>query len=153
MGEVVKDITAALRSYKSENGISLNASMPKVQVVSDRDISSMLMDIMKTTKAKNVVQCEEKDLEEVISALKPVKSKIGPEFKAKAGKVMQALAKQDPAVLASALAKGNARLKLDGGEEVTLGPEHVQIVKGWAIKGKDVDLLKVEGATVLIDKE
>jgi valyl-tRNA synthetase len=156
LGEVVKDITAALRSFKSERGIALNAPMPKVQIVSDLDISSMLVDIKRTTNATEVVMTEEGQLEETPAGFKPVKSKIGPEFKAKAGKVMAALKDMDRAgmaELARSLEKGSASLRLDDGEEVNIRPDHVEMVRAWSIKGKDVDLMRVEGATVLIEKE
>jgi valyl-tRNA synthetase len=151
-GELVKDITAGLRSFKAEKKMALNAPLPKVQLVSELDLGDMVNDIKGATNAASVVMTERGDLKEVPGEIKPVKAKIGPEFKAKAGLVMEALKKEDPAKLAKSLETGKVKLKLDGGEEVTIGPEHAEVVLKWTIKGKAVDLFRVGDVTVLVER-
>jgi valyl-tRNA synthetase len=151
-GELAKEITAGLRSYKAEKKMALNAPMPKVQIVSGLDLSGMLDDVRGATNAASVVMTERGDLKEIPGEVKPVKAKIGPEFKAKAGKVMEALKKEDPAKLAKALEKGRVKLKLEGGEEATIGPEHAEIIPKWTIKGRTVDLFHIKDVTVLVEK-
>lgn len=149
-GQVAKDIIATLRSYKSEKGMALNAPMPKVQIVTDEDLSLMLDDIKETNKAEDVVITDRGDLKEVVAGLKPIKAKLGPEFKAKVGKVMVAIEAANPPEFAKALEDGAARLEIDGGE-ITIRPEHVEVIYRWAVKGKDVDLIRLDRATVLIE--
>jgi valyl-tRNA synthetase len=151
-GELVKEITAALRSHKSEKKMALNAPMPRVQIVSELDLSGMLSDIKGATNAAEVVMSERGDLKEIPGEVKPVKSKIGPQFKGKAGAIVEALKKEDPAKLAKALEKGPVKLKIAGGEEITIGPEHAEVIPKWTIKGKDVDLIHVKDITVLVER-
>jgi len=151
-GELAKDITAGLRSFKAEKKMALNSPLPKVQLVSELDLGDMVEDIKGATNAASVVMTERGDLKEVPGEVKPVKAKIGPEFKVKAGLVMDALKKEDPAKLAKALEKGKVKLKLEGGEEVTIGPEHAEVVLKWTIKGKAVDLFRVGAVTVLVER-
>jgi len=65
---------------------------------------------------------------------------------------MEALKKEDPAKLAKALEKGRVKLKLEGGEEATIGPEHAEIIPKWTIKGRTVDLFHIKDVTVLVEK-
>jgi len=151
-GELAKEITAGLRSFKSEKKMALNAPLPRVQIVSELDLTGMLGDIKGATNAHEVVMTDKGDLREIPGEIKPVKAKIGPEFKAKAGLVVDALKKEDPAKLAKALETGKVKLKLENGEEVTVGSEHATVIPKWTIKGKDVDLFHVKDVTVLVER-
>lgn len=151
-GEMVKDICAAVRNYKSEKGVSLGSEIPFVELVTQKaaDLEGSLEDIKQTARAREITVGSGEDLKETVAELKPVHSKVGPEFRQDAPKVKAALAMVDAEAALRKLEEGSLELELEGGAKVTLKPEHVETRKALTVHGKEVDSVEVGDVVVLI---
>jgi len=156
-GEAVRDVVAAVRNWKSEHGLALNAPVELVEIVSPTRAAALqagLEDLKGATGAKRVeIVAKSPDLAERVIAVKPVHAKIGPAFKQDAKAVVQALATADPESLAADLEKRRPIvLAVGGGREVTLEPDFVEVQKGYTIAGKQVDVLHVGDIVVAVQR-
>jgi valyl-tRNA synthetase len=155
-GEVVKDIAAAVRNYKSEGGLALNAPLAHLQVFSAEHadgIQAAMDDLRGATNAEKVeVKRAAEGLERRPVAVKAVKSFIGPRFRQSAGAVTKAIEAMDPHSAAVAIAEtGVLRIEVNG-EAIDVPREGVEVVVGHTFAGAAVELLEVPGAVVALRK-
>ncbi|MDO5862344.1 MAG: class I tRNA ligase family protein, partial [Thermoplasmata archaeon] len=152
-GEALKDVLAAIRSWKAEKKIALNAPLNLVELVGAdaAKLESAKQDIAETTKAAEVRIAPEAKLTEEIVGVKPVHAKLGPAFKAQAKGIVAAIAGMEPAVIAEALAKGPLSLEIDG-QTVELGAEFLEMEKRLMLDGRAVETLQVGNVLVLIEQ-
>ncbi|MBI0584663.1 MAG: valine--tRNA ligase [Methanomassiliicoccus sp.] len=151
-GELVKDVVSAIRSWKAERKLPLNKEMEMIELIGPSALSlqGYEKDILETSRAKELKIVAEADLEEKVVAVKPVKSKVGPTFKAKGKEVLQLLESIDPQQAAAALDGGGLELTLSDGSTVTLDPSFVEVQKKLTIEGKAVETLQVRDVLIAV---
>ena len=91
-------------------------------------------------------------LEEEISAIKPVKSKIGPAFKTQGKEILQILSSLDPQKAAEALKSGSLELSLSDGSTVSLSGEYIELEKKLMLMGQSVETIQVGNVLIAISQ-
>jgi len=154
-GELAKNIIAAVRNWKSENGLPLNSELGLVEIVAgDRkgDLAGTEDNIKNTVCAKELEVTETVDIEKVPVAVIPNFARLGPEFKTDANEIGNKLkvanAKE---VLEATMAEGY-KVTLDSGEEVLITMGYVEFELAVKAHGRDMETLLVDGLTILIGK-
>jgi valyl-tRNA synthetase len=152
-GDVLKDVIAAIRGWKSDKKIALNAELQLVQLIGNdaKVIESAKADIADTIKANEVQFVEKADLTEDYTAVKPVHAKLGPAFKADAKAIVAELAKMDPKSVADELSKGSLKVSVNG-NDIDLAAEYVELEKRLMLNGKAVDTLQVGNILIIIEQ-
>jgi valyl-tRNA synthetase len=151
-GEMVKDIIAALRSWKAEKKIALNAELPSIEMVGQKAeiLKGCEQDIARTIKARSLVIESKADLEEKVVAVKPIPSKIGPKFKANGKEVSDIIKELEPETLAQQMREGRATIVLQDGTEVDITTEFVEVQLALSLHGKMVQTLQVGDVLIVI---
>ncbi|MDG6220613.1 MAG: valine--tRNA ligase, partial [Candidatus Thermoplasmatota archaeon] len=149
-GEVIKDVIATIRNWKSEKGMALNAPIDWAGIVFPQELEKTdINDIKGTARLDMVERVERNQVTEVVSGIRPIHSKIGPEFKAQAREINAYLAKADPAHVASELLNGKMAVPTTSGK-IFIGPEHVEIMHSLSYHGEAVESIPAGKATVLL---
>ncbi len=145
-GELIKDIVASVRRYKSENGMALNAPLNEIEIYGELgDVT----DIKGATNSLVKVVAGEPDFEHLPVGLKPNMGIIGPKFRKQAGAIIKILTEENPQKIAKQVASGSIVITVDG-EDITLDPEAVKIEKEVVSAGRAVDVLEVGNTVVVI---
>ena len=144
-GDLVKDVVSAIRAWKAEKKLPLNKEIELLELVGPHALSlqGYETDILETARSKELKIVAEAALEEKVTALKPVKAKVGPTFREKGREVLERLEKLDLQEGAAALDRGELELTLSDGSEVTLDRSFVEVQKKLTLGGKAVDTLQV----------
>ena len=152
-GDVLSDVLAGIRAWKSEKKIPLNAELAMIELVGADAVllENAKMDIAETTKAKAVNVAPEAELTEEVVGVKPVHAKLGPAFKAQAKAIVSAVAAMDPKDAAAALAQGSIDIDVDG-SKVSVGAEYFELDKRLMLGGRAVETLQVGNVLVLIEQ-
>jgi len=155
IGEFSKEIAAAVRRWKSESGMPLNQPLAEVQVLSHlEDAGAAARDLKSAIVADALAFArEDPTLHEEPRALKPVHSRLGPQFRQAAKEVVDVVGGADPVEAARALRSGGWDITLSSGEKVTLTEEHVTVESGWVSHGHAVEALTVDDAVVVITRK
>jgi valyl-tRNA synthetase len=152
-GDILKDVIAAVRSWKSENRMPLNKELAAMEISGEG--SAYLLgseeDLLGTLRVKRLVITEDSVVEEVAVGIKANKAAIGPKFRDKAKEVYEALAGMKPEDAAEALDRGHLLLTFGDGSQVELTKAEVQVERGLRSHGKAVNSVSVRGLTVLIE--
>ncbi len=153
-GEILRDVIAAVRSWKSENGMPLSAGLSIVEIVGARaeNLMGSEQDIAGTLKTADVLLKTEADVVEKVAGIKPVHAILGPRFKQQAKEISEKLAAVDPTEVAAALESGELDVQLGSGETVKIEPDMVQIIKVPMLDGKEVKSVSVGDLLILIGK-
>ncbi len=146
-GELIKEITAAIRRYKKEHGIALNAPLKEIEIYSNIKDAS---DIAGAANTAVKLRTGTPDFELVPVGIKPNMKVIGKLYRKRAGSIAEALKRADAELLKKA-ESGNITLSL-GGEDITLDASCFTIEKDKLLKGKAIDVLEVKNATIVIMK-
>jgi valyl-tRNA synthetase len=146
-GLAIKEIAAALRRFKAEKGMALNAPLPGIVVYSDlgletADLAGVANSSVESKKGKPEIEMR-------AVGVKPQMKVLGPKFKDKSGRIIKALLAMDPGELAKQKAAGSIIVGLDK-ETFEVAPEAVEIITETLSAGEAVDVLKVGEATVLV---
>jgi valyl-tRNA synthetase len=147
-GEQVKEITSAIRRFKSDKGMALNAPLGKIRMYG-RIID--VADIAGTVNADIEVHEGAPEFEHRVSGIKPNMSVIGPKFKNKAGAIIGALKSADPLTIAEQAANGQISFEIKG-ENITLEPDAVGFEREILSGGHAVDVLEVGDLMVVIER-
>jgi len=145
-GELIKNIAANVRRYKSEHGMALNAPLKKIEIYGTLSDAG---DIAGATNSPVEVIKGEPDFEHVPVNVKPNMGIIGPKFRNRAGAIIKTLTGENPKRIAEQAAEGCIVLVVDG-EKIELDPGSVQIEKEVISAGRTVDVLDVSGTVVVI---
>ena len=148
-GLLIKEIAAALRRYKAEKGMALNAPLPGITVYSELDLETT--DLKGVANSSVLSKTSRPEIEMLAAAVKPQMKILGPQFRDRAGRIIKALNAMDPALLAQAKASGSIQVEVDG-EVLEVAPEAVEVVMETRSRGQAVDVLKVGSATVLVER-
>jgi len=155
MGEAVKDYISNVRSYKSERGIALNAELKAQKTYGSKELISNLKEsesiinsTLKYPKNHEFVIGKPK-IEEKISDIKPVYSKIGPKFKKDGKKIADWINKNQDKIINSIEKNGDYQISditvIDSdSNEGLLKSSYIKIEKEVKIKGKDSKIVKFD---------
>jgi len=145
-GEFIKDVASAVRRYKSEKGIALNARLEKIEMYGvDMDVT----DLIGVTNSPVEVIGGKPDFEHVPVSIKPNMGKIGPKFRGQAKAIIDALLEENPKRIADEIARGRISVSVNG-EVIELEPDFVEVEKEVVSAGRSVDVLDVSGVPVVI---
>lgn len=132
--EVVKKIVEAGLSARNKAGIKVRQPLPALYVISgEREVSRIVREYSETISSQvNVKKVEYKSLGEVGGfkryKLQPIYKVLGPKFRGKTGKVLEALEEDADRIAREILEEGEARVKVDG-EEHVVTREMVEVVE------------------------
>ncbi|GFO96518.1 valyl-trNA synthetase [groundwater metagenome] len=144
-GELIKDITAAIRRYKSEHGMALNSELAGIEIYSSLTDAS---DIAGAANSEVKLKTGTPDFETVPIALKPNMKVLGKMYRSRAKPIAEALLNADPKLAAS----GSIELTIDN-EKITLDNSSFTVEKERLLKGKAVDVLEVGSAVIVITRK
>ena len=146
-GELIKEITSAIRRYKSDCRIALNAPLSKVEIYSrkieTRDISGTVNSNVKLLKGKP-------KLKNIPSKIKPDMKTIGPKYREKSKLIIKALKDADPVWIEDQVKKDHKITLELGDETIDIDPSFVEVEYTVTSGGKAADVLKVEDATIVV---
>lgn len=148
-GERIRNIAWAIRRYKSEHGIALNAPLKGIEIY-----AGTLFDCLDIAGAANTpvqVTTGTPDFEHRAVGVKPDMKVLGPIFRKDAGKVVSALSQIDPGVVAEQARSGTVRVAV-GADEFEVPAEAVTIEREVVLGGKPVDVLEVDAVTVVVTR-
>jgi len=153
-GEFLKEVISGIRSWKSNKGIPLNQEISLVELVGES--ASYLLgcerDILETVKARKLKISNDIVLEERVTSIKPVLSKMGPEFKEKTGEIIEKINRFDPQEIAPSIEAGTLEIELSDGSTVRLTGEYFMIEKSFTLGGKKVETLQIRDVLIAIQK-
>ncbi|MBI5000230.1 MAG: valine--tRNA ligase [Euryarchaeota archaeon] len=152
-GELVKEVISAVRTWKSNSRMPLNAALKAIEASGEG--AALLLgceqDIVGTLKAQKFVITEELVAEEKVTAVKLNLAVLGPKLRDKVGKVAHAVSALDPQQAADAVESGHLIVELPGGEKFEVGKGDLLVTKGLSLAGKEVNEVKVRNVTMLIE--
>ena len=145
-GEMIKDITGEVRRYKSDLGMALNSPLKKIEIYNVRIDTG---DIAGATNSEVELMEGAPSFEYVPVEVKPNMGFLGPRFRKDAGAVVKALQAEDPAAIEAQVASGKITVTVNG-EAIELEPGAVEVRKEVISGGREVDVLDVKGAIIVI---
>ncbi|QLH75753.1 MAG: valine--tRNA ligase [Methanomassiliicoccales archaeon] len=151
-GELVKDVIAAIRAWKAERKMALNAEIAMVKLIGNgaRSLQGLEKDVAETVKARSLVIEDKAELEERIIAVRPIPSKIGPLFKGAGKEITDLIKAADPGTFGRKVLEGTAELKLKDGTLVRIGPDIAEVEKSMSLDGQFVETLQVGEILVVL---
>ncbi|UCE44887.1 MAG: valine--tRNA ligase [Methanobacteriota archaeon] len=150
-GERVKNLVAAIRSWKSASGLSLNAEIPRVEIVGESaadDLEGSEEDIRATIKSKELEIRASVKLNESVERVRPVHSKLGPKFKADAKEISEMLSSIDASSLD--IVGDILKLELSSGKIVELGPDFYRLEKRLSSDRGELEHIPGDAYSVLV---
>ncbi len=145
--EIVREVIAAIRNWKSEKGMALNTVLESVQIAAPE--AGLLQEcadtITSTLKIKELNFINKDELAQQTVEVKPVFKNIGPTFKAGAKELTRKLRELDP----KSVDVLPIKITLSRGKEVELGEEYVELRKGYVFHGEAVETLAVGDVLVV----
>ena len=150
IGNSITEITSAIRAWKAERKMPLNAELSKVEIIGEDApvLEKGSQDIIETSKIKELVFLKKAELKEEVVAIKPVHSKLGPAFKAQAKGIVLALAALSPKDALKVMTEDGLELDV-GGEKMTLAQEFWETEKRLTLGGKAVETIQL-GSTLIV---
>ncbi len=145
-GELIKEITGAIRRYKSERGMALNAPLKEIELYSPITDAS---DIAGAANTPVRLKTGTPDFEIVPTEIKPNMKVLGKTYRSKAKSIAEALKSSDPKTIVEQAESGSVTLSVDG-EDVNLDASSFTVEKDRLLKGKAVDVLEVGSAVIVI---
>ncbi len=141
-GELIREITSAIRRFKSEHGMALNAPLSEIEIFSSIKDAS---DIAGAANSPVGIKTGTPDFESVPTEIIPNMKVLGKTYRSKAKLIADAIKSADPKLAQT----GSLELSIDG-EVISLDSSCFTVEKELLLKGKAVDILEVSGATVVI---
>ena len=157
IGDTVVDITSAVRAYKSESKMPLNAPLGTVMIAAPEPekLDSSNDDMAAPMAANRIQYVSAGELEEMVTSVKPDFSKVGPRFKGDARFVFQAVKDADPQEAWEMAERGEFSVDIPGKGSVAIGKDLLVFEKGMSMSGRPVDTINIPGGkiTVFIEKQ
>ncbi len=149
-GELLKEVVASVRTWKSSKRIPLNSEIPSLELVGKNAVllKDAVDDISETTKAVDIIIAESAEIKEEVVGVKPVHAKLGPMFKASAKGIVSALSEMDPKSVAKQIESGTVIIEAD--ETYELGPEFFEVETRPTLDGVAVETLHVGGILIVL---
>jgi len=146
-GELVKEIIASVRRYKSEQRIALNARIEGIHVYLDRDMSYGAPDIQNALNADIEYKTGKPDILEQITEIRPNLGALGPRFKSEAKRVVELIQSTPAEAIADQIGVGS--VTINGYE---LLPTDFIVKKELFVGGMAVDVIKLSEGTILVKR-
>ncbi|MDV0447128.1 Valine--tRNA ligase [Methanosarcinaceae archaeon Ag5] len=147
-GELIKNITSDIRCYKSDNKMALNAPLKKIEIY---NVKIDVGDISGATSSPVELMSGKPEFAHVPVEVKPNQSLIGPTFRDRAGAVTAALKALPPQDADQMKSAGKILITVNG-ETLELPENAIEIKKEMISGGREVDILNVGDAAVVIVK-
>ncbi|MBE8540591.1 valine--tRNA ligase [Geoglobus acetivorans] len=148
-GEMIKEIVEAIRRYKHDSGLALNAPMGRIGIFVKESIDTR--DIAGAVNAEVEIIEEMPEIQMRIAEVKPKFSIIGPKFRDRAGAVINAVKQMSEAEILKFINEGRVTLSING-EEYELESEWFEFKFEKSISGKNVDVVETSSAVIIIEK-
>jgi valyl-tRNA synthetase len=150
LGEAMTEITSAIRAWKSDKKMPLNAELSKVEIIGENApaLEKCARDIAETSKIKELIFLEQAELKEEVVAIKPVHSKLGPAFKGQAKGIAAAISALSSNDLINAITPDGLEIEADG-EKITLAHEFWETEKRLTLGGVTVETIQL-GSTLIV---
>lgn len=149
IGEFINSVFSRIRRYKAEKGLPLNHELGKATIHTTKKIGVDLEKGIETIRGamrikELIVETKAIRAEEKVIEIVPDFSKIGPEFRGGAKKVVDFLKMVDKDRFASKLASEGKYLASTEGKTIEILPRHIkEIKKETTSRGKKVEILDV----------
>ncbi|HVM44667.1 MAG TPA: class I tRNA ligase family protein, partial [Candidatus Thermoplasmatota archaeon] len=151
-GATVRDVIAAVRNWKSQSKLPLNAEIPALEVVATAAAREALRrgkdDIVGTTKVADIRFVEQAEVQMRPVAVEPVSAKLGPKYRQDAKAIGEALRQLDPAKVGP----DGVTVKLASGATFRIDPGEYEVRSAPTLHGAAVDAIEVGGVTLLLRK-
>ncbi len=152
-GELVADVASAVRGWKSDRGMPLNAELAEVEVYPDEELARQpeTRDLENTINATVTIEEGEPPAELEPTAIEPDQAAIGQEFRDRTGPILGALEDASPAEVKRQLDEaGEVELDL-GGEVVVVDADALSVTEEYDVEsGVDAEVVESERAILLI---
>ena len=149
-GESVKEIVAAIRSWKSAKGLSLNSEVARIEIVGEKAkelTSGSEEDIRTTVKSKTLSVLDNVDLVESVSKVKPIFSKLGPAYKKDAKEISERLITLTGKDVSGAK---SVAVRMADGRTLEISPEYFEVEKKLTSERGELEHLLAAGLSVLV---
>ena len=151
-GDFLKEVISGIRNWKSDHGVPLNQEMELVELVGEK--AALLLetesDILETVKARKLQIVSEILLEEKVKNIKPMLSRLGPEFKEQAKEIVAKVQRFDPEEIAPSIEKGTLEIELSDGKIAKLDDSYFKVEKKLTLGGKEIETFQVQDLLVAI---
>jgi valyl-tRNA synthetase len=151
-GGVVRDVIAAIRNWKSQSKLPLNAEIPVLEVIADRNAQEALRrgkgDLVGTTKVADVRFVEKGEVQMRPVAVEPVSAKIGPKYRQEAKAIGEAIKALNPEKVGAS----GVSVTLPSGATFRIEPDEYAVKTAPTLHGAAVDAVEVGGVTLLLRK-
>ena len=150
-GEIVASVAAAVRGWKSDEGVPLNADLDRIEVYLDEQRPLDTYDLAEAVNGPVYVEEGDPSVAMVPVGVDIEHSELGPAFRDRAGDVVGELEAANPAELQAEL-ETMGHVEVDLGEEtVTVDPGMFEVVEEQqAESGEEVVVLEADGTDVLV---
>ncbi|WP_290623700.1 MULTISPECIES: valine--tRNA ligase [unclassified Archaeoglobus] len=148
-GEEIKEIVAAVRKFKHDKGLALNAPLKRLIVYSKLD-GLDVRDVAGATNSEVEVVEEMPEVRERVVALKPKFAVIGPMFRDKAKKLIKAVEGLSEEEKERLLREGAIEITLDG-QNVEVRAEWFDAVTEKSIEGREVEMLETASSVIFVE--
>ncbi len=148
-GEEIKNIVAAVRKFKHDRGLALNAQLKRIIIYTELD-GLDIRDIEGATNSKVEIVKEQPEVKVRVKRLKPKFAILGPMFRDKTKKVVAAVQALSDDEKAKLIETGEVKLNIDG-EEVAVKAEWFEAEFERNIEGKEVELIETEKSMVFVE--
>lgn len=152
-GQAVKEIVAGIRSWKSANGMSLNAELSRVEIVgagAREVLAGSEADIQQTVKVISLELMDSVPLKESIAKVKPVFSKLGPAFKKDSKEISEKL--QTLQVEGLSPSVSGIDIDMADGRKLSIGPEYFELEKKISSERGELEHLTAGRFSLLVYK-
>jgi len=147
-GELIASITSAIRRYKSEHKIALNAPLKEIIVYTNGTLPDTV-DISNATNSKTRVITHPPVLERRVKGFTPNMAVLGPLLRADAKRAIDAMQKMREDELLKMVEEGTIRVQLDG-KQIEVPSNAIHIEEEFLVEGERVDVIEIDGATLLV---
>ncbi|WP_457550469.1 valine--tRNA ligase [Archaeoglobus sp.] len=147
-GELIKEIVVAVRRFKHDKDMALNAPLKSVRIYASMEIDTR--DIAGALNASVELLKEMPNIEVRVKRLKPNFKVIGPMFKEKAKDLVKAVENLSDEEKLKLFEGKSVTVSLDG-MDVKVSPEWFDVEIEKVVKGESVEVLETENAIVLVE--
>jgi len=147
-GEMMKEILVEVRRLKHDRGLALNAPLNSVKVYSPVEIDAR--DLSGALNSEVEVLSEMPEIKTAVKELKPKYSIIGPLLRDKAKEVIKKVNSMPKEEIERFLSEGKTNVEVSG-ENVEVQKDWFEAVEEKTFRGKDVEVLEVNGAVVVVE--
>jgi len=148
-GEEIKEIVAAVRKFKHDRGMALNAPLKRLIIYSKLH-GLDVRDISGATNAEVELVYEMPEVRERVKGLKPNFAIIGPMFRERVKELIKAVESLGEEEKERLLKEGIIQINLDG-KSVEVKAEWFEAVTEKSIEGREVEMLETKSSVIFVE--